>query len=223
MQCFTLDIIFIAAGNQYFTIDLYYEGKRVASRPFKEGITCHICPQNSSVSGVHYTYRVRCRYNWPVFLKIITGDTQYLTSLDYIWGAFWDFSYSCSIFVPWLGVFSPDSFLATGSYITSHGTVCPFLDWGKPFTECRHFKQKIVHRVPYIIIPQLNEVERGYTGIRLSARPSIGTTPLALSWVQFFSHRCQIWFLWIYTYVYGGLCNIRYPSEVDHHRHSREI
>ena len=47
-----------------------------------------------------------------------------------------------------------------------------------------------------IIIPPLNEVERGVYWnqvVRLSVCPSVDTTPLPLSRVQFFSDRGRTW------------------------------
>ena len=48
-------------------------------------------------------------------------------------------------------------------------------------------------RCEAIIIPPLNEVDRGYTGMRLSVCPSVHTTPLTISRVQFFSDCGQTW------------------------------
>ena len=67
-MCTTPGIKSIAAGNEYFIVDLYYEGKKLASRPYKKGVTCKICPQ-SSVSWIHYSHTELYRYNESNFLE----------------------------------------------------------------------------------------------------------------------------------------------------------
>ena len=87
---FTHDIKFIAVGNQYFTVDLYYDWKRVASRPFKERVTCKICPRNSSVSWIPYSCtrksKTNCTEHGTDTIVIYAEFRNHFLTQELVWG-----------------------------------------------------------------------------------------------------------------------------------------